>query len=127
EIDGDLEHTQHRIEGAVELSAECVGDHVYRVTVRVLNLTPLDPTPDTGRDEVLLRSLASAHVVLQVRGGGFVSLCDPPAQLRPLADGCRNVGVWPALVGEPGRRDAVLAAPVILPDYPRIAPESPGD
>ncbi len=28
------------------------------------------------------------------------------------------------LVGPPGRRDLTLASPIILPDYPAIAPES---
>jgi hydrogenase maturation protease len=31
------------------------------------------------------------------------------------------------LVGEPGQTDTMLASPIILPDYPQIAPESPGD
>jgi hypothetical protein len=31
------------------------------------------------------------------------------------------------LVGAPGERDTMLASPVILYDYPQIAPESPGD
>ena len=39
----------------------------------------------------------------------------------------RNLGAWPVLVGEPGRRDVMLSSPIILYDYPEIAPESPGD
>jgi len=66
-------------------------------------------------------------MVLRCAGGGFVSMMDPPAEVRALAEGCRNVGVWPVLVGEPGDRGTVLSAPIILYDYPRIAPESPGD
>jgi hypothetical protein len=38
-----------------------------------------------------------------------------------------NDGLWPVLVGEDGSRDTVLAAPIILSDYARVAPESPGD
>jgi len=37
------------------------------------------------------------------------------------------VGVYPVLVGEPGRRDRLLGAPIILEDYARVAPQSPGD
>jgi hypothetical protein len=37
------------------------------------------------------------------------------------------VGTWPVLVGEPGDKRTMLAAPIILYDYPQIAPESPGD
>ena len=39
---------------------------------------------------------------------------------------CKNVGTWPVLVGEDGQRDAMLSSPIILYDYPKIAPESPG-
>ncbi len=31
------------------------------------------------------------------------------------------------LVGEEGQRDTMLSSPIILYDYPQIAPESPGD
>ena len=30
------------------------------------------------------------------------------------------------LVGEEGERDTMLSSPIILYDYPQIAPESPG-
>jgi hypothetical protein len=37
------------------------------------------------------------------------------------------MGVYPVLVGEAGQRDLLLASPIILYDYPQIAPESAGD
>jgi hypothetical protein len=120
-----VERAQHAIEGAVEVSAGRVGERVFRVAVQLSNLTPLDA--GANRDDTALRSLASAHAVLRVEGGEFVSLTDPPEELRAAAADCRNEGVWPVLVGEPGRRDTVLASPIILPDYPAVAPESPGD
>ena len=54
-------------------------------------------------------------------------MIDPPEPWREIAAGCRNVGTWPVLVGEPGARDTMLSSPIILYDYPQIAPESPGD
>src|SRR5262249_37512153 len=60
-------------------------------------------------------------------GGQFVSLIDPPPESKDLAAQCKNIGVWPVLVGEPGRADCMLASPIILYDYPQVAPESPGD
>jgi len=47
--------------------------------------------------------------------------------LRDLAAGCRNEGTWPVLVGVAGEVDTMLSSPIILYDYPQIAPESPGD
>jgi hypothetical protein len=79
------------------------------------------------REQAVLHSMASTHVALGAAGGQFVSLIDPPPDLKDVARQCRNVGLWPVLVGEPGSTDCVLAAPIILYDYPHIAPESPGD
>jgi hydrogenase maturation protease len=47
--------------------------------------------------------------------------------VQELVADCKNVGAWPVLVGEPGQRDTLLASPIILYDYPQIAPESVGD
>ena len=49
-------------------------------------------------------------------------MTDPPAEAAVAAADCRNEGWWPVLVG-----DALLVAPMILPDQPAVAPESPGD
>ncbi len=65
-------------------------------------------------------------MILSTSGGQFVSLLDPPEELREAAAGCENRGLWPVLVGEEGQRDAMLCSPIILYDYPQIAPESPG-
>jgi hypothetical protein len=80
-----------------------------------------------SRDHVLLRSLISVHSILHVECGEFISLLDPPEQYKAAAAGCQNAGGWPVLAGEQGQRDLILSAPIILYDYPEIAPESPGD
>src|SRR5262249_13239472 len=77
--------------------------------------------------EVSLRALVSTHAILGVAGGEFVSLTDPPRRWREAAAACRNVGVWPVLVGEADQKDTMLASPIILPDYSQVAPESAGD
>ena len=40
---------------------------------------------------------------------------------------CKNVGNFPVLVGDQGERDMMLCSPIVLYDYPQIAPESAGD
>ena len=91
------------------------------------NETPCQPADCPDRAARLHRSLIAAHTLVAIRGGSFVSLLEPPAQFAELAAGCRNVNTWPVLVGERPRRDVVLSSPIILYDYPSIAPESPGD
>ncbi|HYV44310.1 MAG TPA: hypothetical protein VFA20_05580 [Myxococcaceae bacterium] len=105
-------------EVGVTPSMERVADGVWRITVELRN--PADLPATASREEADARCLWSAQAILRARGGEFISLADPPPHLR---DACRQDGLWPALIA----RDAVLASPVILQDFPRIAPESPGD
>ncbi len=91
-----------------------------------MNRTPFEAA-GAAATRPWLRSLISAHTILGVRNGEFVSLLDPPEAWNEAAAACVNVGVWPVLVGEPGRRDAMLSSPIILYDHPQVAPESPGD
>jgi len=134
EVVGVIVRRQAPLAGALEVAAEAVtageGERLLKVTVRVTNETPFTPDAlaDRGaRDAALLHSFVSTHTVLGVRGGAFVSLLDPPTRLAALAAGCANAGTWPVLVGEEGQRDTILSSPIILYDYPEIAPESPGD
>ncbi len=77
---------------------------------------------------MLKPSLLSTHAILHAKSGGeFVSLMDPPGDLQTAVSGCRNIGLWPVMVGESHERDAMLASPIILYDYPQIAPESAGE
>jgi hypothetical protein len=118
---------QEPINGNIEIAAHQVAERVFKITTRILNLTPLDDAAGMSRDEALKRSLVSTHVILNARGGEFVSLLDPPEMFREMAGSLRNIGTYPVLVGAEGERDTMLASPIILYDYPRIAPESPGD
>lgn len=95
---------------------------VRRLRVRVDNLTPGDAHAD--RPTALRSSLVAAHVLLQASDGAFVSQLDPPEWARGYVEGCNPVGAYPVLAGEPGRRELMLAGPIILYDYPQIAPES---
>ena len=126
-IVGVVERRQCRIDGGADVSAEAVGENLYRVTIRIENRTPFKPVADNDRDEALLHALVSTHTIAGVERGAFVSLLDPPDAVRSLTAGCRNVGTWPILVGDAGETDTLLSSPIILYDYPQVAPESPGD
>jgi hydrogenase maturation protease len=113
------------VHAAAETSAREVRSGLYTVCVRVWNATRAGRP--ASRDEALLRSLVSTHVILDAADGAFISLLDPPAACADVVADCRNIGVWPVLVGDPGTHDCVLASPIVLYDYPRVAPESAGD
>jgi len=127
EVVGVLVRTRQPIEGKIELRAESVADAAFRLTVRIQNSTPLEMGEGMQRDAVSLHALVSCHTILRVRAGEFASLMDPPAPLAAAASECTNIGAWPVLVGDGAERDTLLSSPIILYDYPQIAPESPGD
>ncbi len=124
---GVLIRQQQALAGSVEISAQLVADGLYKISVQIMNRTPLDFPSNATRDEALMRSLVSTHTILNVQQGQFVSSIDPPQQWRTVAAQCKNVGAWPVLVGDAGETDTMLSSPIILYDYPQIAPESPGD
>jgi hypothetical protein len=114
------------LSGAVEILSTQSLDGVIKVTVRLHNLTPYGPSQYQSRADALMYSLVSAHTLLALESGQFVSMLDPPESLQSQVAECRNVGTWPVLVGEEGDCDTMLSSPIILYDYPQIAPESPG-
>jgi hydrogenase maturation protease len=124
---GVLVREQQAVEGAIELAAEPLGEGAFKISARVLNTTPILESALARREQAQLSSFASTHIILGVRDGAFVSAIDPPEQLQAAAATCANVGCWPVLVGEEGDRSIMLASPIILYDYPQVAPESPGD
>jgi len=111
--------------GTLDVSADLVAQDVYKLRIEVCNVTPLQsPMPES---EARLLAFASTHVVLGVADGAFISLLEPPPAFAALAEGCRSRGAWPVLIGAAGARDLLLCSPIILYDYPQVAPESPGD
>jgi hypothetical protein len=126
--DDGLTRQRWPLSGEVRLSARRLeGPYgVLQLTVEVVN-TAQWADPEAERHLALRHSLIAAHTVLAVTDGEFISLIDPPEWAKPATAACRNERVWPVMIGEVGRRDVILASPIILYDYPAIAPESPGD
>jgi hypothetical protein len=122
---------QEEIEGSVELKIQPAQQGWSRVSVRISNcgtfdVPEIDSTAWPVRAGALCRSLVSTHVILRAADGEFASATDPPEELRHAASACSNIGLWPVLAGDAARRDTMLASPIILYDYPQIAPESAG-
>jgi hypothetical protein len=113
--EGAIVRTWKRLRGALDVRSAKADDERFRLTVRISNETPWD---GADREDALRHAFCSAHVVMHAHEGAFVSATESD---------CENAGLWPVLVGEEGARDTVLAAPIILSDYPQVAPESPGD
>ena len=129
EQQGPVTRCREPLEGVVTAHATETEGGPWKITVRIENRTPcaINRQSSSGPDEILMRSLVSTHTILRLRDGDFVSLIDPPEELRHVAGSCANLGTWPVLAGDRGCRDTILSSPIILYDYPEIAPESPGD
>ena len=111
---------------SIEVGLERCRENVWKITVRVRNTTSFVAAGES-REHALESSLISVHTIMGSSHGGFVSLLEPPDELKELASACVNTGTWPVLIGEPGSHDTMLSSPIILYDYPQIAPESAGD
>jgi hypothetical protein len=121
---GAILRSWEALQGSLELCVEPLGERLHRLTARVENRTPW---AGSEREDALRRTFCSTHVVLRAQGASFFSPTDPPDELRAETERCVNTGLWPVLVGDPGDRTRLLSAPIVLSDYPQIAPESPGD
>lgn len=111
--------------GSVQFDSTLCRNGVVKVTVRVHNLTSFDSRETIVREDALNFSLLSAHTILGVERGEFLSLLDPPMGFEDLVGECSNIGTWPVLTGD--QAETMLSSPIILYDHPQIAPESAGN
>lgn len=127
QVVGVLQRERQPLATDVTVTADRVGEDLVRVGVTVRNASAFSLDGNRDRGRALCSSLVSTHAVLVAKDGEWLSLADPPIDAVDAAAGCRNIGLWPVLVGEAGTSDTLLAAPIILEDHPQIAPESSGD
>jgi hypothetical protein len=79
------------------------------------------------KDDAIRGSFIGTHLLLCAEDAAFLSAIDPPAAATAAAARCVQHRCWPVLAGpDDGADDIVLAAPIILYDYPQIAEQSAG-
>src|SRR5262245_10588035 len=69
-----LMRRQEGIAGEVEITVQPLGPRLFKAAIRVFNRTAMPPAESNDSEAVLLRTLASTHTILQMRGGEFISL-----------------------------------------------------
>ncbi len=128
ELAARIVREQAALSGVLRIESEPIAGpySLVRLRLREENLT-LWTAQEASRDEVMAAFMVGVHALLGVEDGAFVSLADPPQWARGAADSCANVRTWPVMAGEEGERNLMLSSPIILEDYPRVAPESPAD
>jgi hypothetical protein len=104
------------LDAVVRLSATRLHDG-YALELRVANTTAFWAA-DGGRAEALASSLLSTLPFMRLGAGRFASPLDPSL-------GVASENTFPVLATESD--DTLLGATIVLPEHPRIAPESRGD
>jgi hypothetical protein len=123
---GTISHAQGEVCGKIFVWAKEIAHSLWKLHIDVCNGS--SPSGDiSDRNASLRHSLLSAHTILAVKGGEFISLLDPIENLKKEAGACVNIGSFPVLVGGEGERDTILCSPILLYDYPQVASESGGD
>jgi hypothetical protein len=118
---GRLVRRRWPLTGQLRLSA--TGDHgLLRLRVAVDNRAG----QVTDKVEAIRASFIGTHLLLCVHDAAFLSLLEPPSDAVEAAARCEQRRCWPVLTGAEGATDVVLASPIILYDYPAVAPESAG-
>ena len=114
-IEGEGEFSFGDVSVRATLTTSTIDDRHRQACLRIDNTTA---APDgLTRGDALRFSLISTHPILRVAGGArFVSQLDAP---------CDSVNTWPVLASPDD--DVMLGAAIVLPDHPRIAPESRGN
>jgi len=112
---------------SLTISARTLPSGACILHLELQNISQLSSGTEARRDEALPQSLVSAHLLLGLTGGEFISLLEPSDLYAADAKVCTNIGVFPVLAGEEPDRSILFLSPIIMYDYPKTSPESAGD
>ncbi|MEZ0050564.1 hypothetical protein ABIA30_001562 [Mycobacterium sp. MAA66] len=118
---GRLVRTREELHAELTVRSE-PDDGLLRVSLEVRNTAA---TP-TDKNIAIARSLIGTHLIMEVTGGEFVSLLEPPDSAAGAVSRCRQHRCFPVLAGAPGNTTLMLVSPIILYDHPQIAEQSDG-
>ena len=115
------------LEGEVLSDAGALDEELFRVALTIRNCIELGERGPRIATKCCCSPLFPCTAFCTSRAANLFRCSIRRSSFQAAAAGCRNVGAWPVLAGEEGQRDLMLSAPIILYDYPQIAPESAGD
>jgi hypothetical protein len=128
-IRGRLIRRRWPLHGAITIDCEPLAGraNVRKLRVRIENGSSVVPGE---RSSALRTAFVSTHTLLYAKDGRFLSALDPPAECG-AATQLVNRHTWPVLVGDQtldAQRSALaLSSPIILYDFPAVAPQSEAD
>jgi len=127
---GRIVRERRPLHGVLSLAWERLPDAPGLLKLRVRLENGSEVEAGAGRNVALRTSFVSAHTLLGVERGRFLSVLDPPVDAAPATDRLVNRHTWPVLIGEqedPHHAALVLSSPIILYDFPALAPQTNAD
>ncbi|HYZ16133.1 MAG TPA: hypothetical protein VE591_07010, partial [Candidatus Acidoferrum sp.] len=118
------------LRGTLALRCEAVPDapSLLKLRVRVENASSVVPGE---RSAALRTAFVSTHLLFSAEKARFISVLDPVPEAAVATNSLDNRHVFPVLVGnggnDPHRSPLVLSSPIILYDFPALAPQTDAD
>ena len=100
----------NQISGKIEIEKDQIRENINRFTVKIFNLSKND-------------QFISTHAILSIENAEFISLLEYTDELESEIKLLNQKGLFPVLI----EKNIMLASPIILYDYPQVAPESVAD
>jgi hypothetical protein len=111
------------VQGRARLAATALAGGLVRIAICAHNTTEVPEGLD--RAGALRSSLISTHLVVRASGSRFASPISPGPSAAAAVRECDHINIFPVLANDAD--DTVVGAAIVLPDHPKIAPESHGD
>ncbi len=131
EVRGRIVRETWPLRGTLSVFSEPAPEAAALLKLRVRLENQSDVIAGGSRRAVLRTAFVSAHTLLHAEDGRFLSLLDPPDLAAEASAALRNEGTWPVLVGDEKadaqRAALLLSSPIILYDFPAVAPQSRAD
>ncbi|MDQ6941022.1 MAG: hypothetical protein M3169_00715 [Candidatus Eremiobacteraeota bacterium] len=130
DVRGRIVRERWPLSGTLTLRCDAVpaDASLRKLQVRVENASEVVAGERSG---ALRTALVSTHVLLRVQNGRFVSVLDPTPAAAEATAKLANRHVFPVLVGDAAadaqRSTLVLSSPIILYDFPAVAPQTDSD
>jgi hypothetical protein len=127
---GRIERERWPLTGTLTLRCDAVADAeaLRKLRVRVENESGVVAGERSG---ALRTAFVSTHVLLAAQGGRFVSVLDPAPAAAEATKTLVNRHLFPVLVGDKAvdeqRAALMLSSPIILYDFPAVAPQTDAD
>ncbi len=115
---------EQKITAKVKVTASKFAERLFKISAQVQNLSIPETPQQADASEMMRQSMFAMHTFLHVEAGEFVSLLNPPEDLRESALKCSSYGTQPVHYGKSGERTTMLSSPFVRRDYPEVVVES---